>query len=251
MSRMLGMLGGMSWVSTAQLYAQINQGVAEARGGLHSARLLIHSVDFAPLAAAQAGGDWAGIAQALGEAGAGLRRAGAEALILATNTMHAVADDIEQRAGLPLLHLVDITAQSLSERGMERVGLLGTRFTMELPFYGERLQRHGMTVRVPGPSGREAVHRAIYEELCHGRVSPQTTALLQAQVEHLAEAGAQAVVLGCTELMLALPPDTPAALPLLDSTSLQAQAAVRWLLADDPRNPVPTARSGAVAQSAP
>lgn len=243
--RMLGLLGGMSWVSTAQIYAQINQGVATRRGGLHSARLLIHSVDFAPLAAAQAAGDWAGIARTLGEAGAGLRAAGAGALLLATNTMHAVADEIEQRAGLPLLHLVDITAQALQAQGVQRVGLLGTRFTMELPFYGERLRRHGMSLSVPDAEGRAAVHRAIYEELCHNRITPETTALLREQVQRLAEAGAQGLVLGCTELCLALPPDSPAALPLFDSTALQAQAAVDWLL-----NAGPTERSGTNAQFA-
>lgn len=247
--RMLGMLGGMSWVSSAQLYTQINQGVAARRGGLHSAALLLHSVDFAPLAVAQAAGDWAAIARQLGEAGAGLRRAGAQALLLATNTMHAVADEIEQRAELPLLHLVDITAAALLQHGVRTVGLLGTRFTMELPFYAERLERHGIALRVPDQDGRGAVHRCIYEELCQDRVTPAATALLQAQVQALAGAGAQAVVLGCTELSLALPATAPVALPLFDSTALQAAAAVDWLCTDRPTER--SAAAGANAQSTP
>jgi len=252
-SRLLGLLGGMSWVSSAQLYTQVNQGVAARRGGLHSAALLLHSVDFAPLAAAQAAGDWAAIARQLGEAGAGLRRAGAQALLLATNTMHAVADEIEQRAELPLLHLVDITAAALRQHGVRSVGLLGTRFTVELPFYAERLARHGIALRVPDEAGRAAVHRCIYEELCQDRVTPATTALLHEQVLALAAAGAQAVVLGCTELSLALPASAPVALPLFDSTALQAAAAVDWLCGVDPTHH-PTERSaaaGAIAQSTP
>lgn len=229
--RLLGLLGGMSWVSSADLYARINRGVAERLGGLHSARVLLHSVDFAPVAAWQAEQDWAAAGAHLGEAAAGLQRAGAEALLLATNTMHQVADAIEARSGLPLLHVADLVAAALQARGVQCVGLLGTRFTMELPFYAERLRRHGISVCVPDAEGREAVHGAIYRELCHGQVTAATTALLQQQVRHLAEAGAQAVVLGCTELGLALPDTHEAALPLIDSTRLQAEAAIHWLCA--------------------
>ncbi len=229
--RLLGLLGGMSWTSSLDLYRRINRGVAERLGGLHSARLLLHSLDFAPIAAWQAAGDWPAAAAQLGEAGAGLRLAGAGALMLATNTMHQVADEIEQRAGLPMLHLVDITAAALKARGVQRVGLLGTRYTMELPFYAERLARHGLQLQVPDAPGRAAVHRLIYDELCRDIVDPAGTALLREQVQALARAGAEAVVLGCTELGLALPETADAALPLLDSTRLQAQAAVDWLCA--------------------
>jgi len=227
--RPLGLLGGMSWTSSADLYRRINLGVAARLGGLHSANLLLHSVDFAPIAAWQAQQDWAAAVQYLGEAGAGLRRAGAGALMLLTNTMHQVADEIEQRAGLPLLHLVDITATALRQRGVHRLGLLGTRFTMELPFYAERLARHGLALQVPDSEGRSAVHRLIYEELCRDVVTPAGTLLLREQVRQLAEAGAEIVVLGCTELGLALPENSLAALPLIDSTRLQAEAAVDWL----------------------
>ncbi|MFN4115058.1 MAG: aspartate/glutamate racemase family protein [Inhella sp.] len=151
--------------------------------------------------------------------------------MLATNTMQQVADEIEQRAGLPMLHLVDITAAALKARGVQRVGLLGTRYTMELPFYAERLARHGLQLQVPDAPGRVAVHRLIYDELCRDIVEPAGTALLREQVQALARDGAEAVVLGCTELGLALPETADAALLLLDSTRLQAQAAVDWLCA--------------------
>ena len=227
--RLLGVLGGMSWVSSMDLYGRINRGVADRLGGLHSARLLLHSVDFAPIAALQAAQDWPAAGRHLGAAAAGLRAAGAQGLLLATNTMHQVADVIEAQGGLPLLHVVDITAAALRARGVRTVGLLGTRFTMELPFYAERMARHGLALRVPDAAGRAAVHEAIYTELCHNRVTPATTALLIEQVMRLRDAGAEAVVLGCTELGLALPEAADAALPLFDSTRLQAEAAVDWL----------------------
>ncbi len=227
--RLLGVLGGMSWVSTSDLYGRINRGVAARLGGLHSARLLLHSVDFAPVAALQAAQDWAAAGEHLGAAAAGLKAAGAQGLLLATNTMHQVADAIEARSGLPLLHVVDITAAALTARGVRTVGLLGTRFTMELPFYAERMARHGLELRVPDAAGRAAVHEAIYAELCHNRITAATTQLLREQVACLKVASAQAVVLGCTELGLALPEGADAALPLFDSTRLQAEAAVAWL----------------------
>lgn len=227
----LGILGGMSWESTQHLYALINRGVAERRGGLHSAQLVLHSVDFAPIAAMQSAGDWAGAARVLGEAAAGLARAGAEALVIATNTMHLVAAEIERAAGLPVLHIVDTTAEALRAAGVKRAGLLATRFTMEQGFYRERMKaRFGIDVIVPDEPGRTDVHRLIYEELCRGRFEPAGRELLRAQVAALADRGAQAVVLGCTELGLSLPSGSPAALPLFDSTDLQARAAVDWML---------------------
>lgn len=227
----LGILGGMSWESTQHLYALINRGVAAQLGGLHSARLVLHSVDFAPIAALQAAGDWAGAAQELGEAAAGLRRAGAEALLIATNTMHRVATEVEQAAGLPVLHIVDATAEALQAAGVKRAGLLATRFTMEQGFYRERMWvRHGIEVITPDEAGRAEVHRLIYEELCRGRFEPASRERLQAEVAALAARGAQAAILGCTELGLLLPAGSVAALPLFDSTDLQARAAVRWML---------------------
>jgi len=227
----LGILGGMSWESTQSLYALINRGVAARLGGLHSARLLLHSVDFASIAAMQQAG--AGFAQQQRRLGprAGLRRAGAEALLIASNTMHLVATEVERAAGLPVLHLVDATGEALRAARVRRIGLLATRFTMEQGFYRERLwERFGIETIVPDEAGRAEVHRLIFDELCHGRLEPTSREALRGQVAALADRGAQAAVLGCTELGLLLPADSPAALPLFDSTELQARAAVDWML---------------------
>lgn len=227
----LGILGGMSWESSAHLYALINRGIAARLGGLHSAQLILHSVDFAPIAAMQSAGDWAGAARLLGEAGAGLRRAGAEALLIATNTMHLVADEVERAAGLPLLHIVDATGEALRAAGVTRAGLLATRFTMEQAFYRDRMRaRFGIELVVPDEAGRAEVHRLIYEELCRGRFEPASREGLRTQVAALAAQGAEAAILGCTELGLLLPAGSDAVLPLFDSTELHARAAVDWML---------------------
>lgn len=229
--RTLGILGGMSWESTQHLYALLNRGVAARLGGLHSARLVLHSVDFAPIAALQSAGDWAEAARVLGAAAAGLRLAGAQALLIATNTMHLVATEVERAAGLPVLHIVDATAEALRAAGVKRAGLLATRFTMEQGFYRERMrERFGIELIVPDEAGRAEVHRLIYEELCRGRFEPASREALRTQVAALAARGAQAAILGCTELGLLLPEGSDAALPLFDSTRLQACAAVDWML---------------------
>jgi len=230
--KLLGILGGMSWESSAHLYKLLNQGVAARLGGLHSARLLLHSVDFAEIEALQRGGDWAAAAARLGRAGAGLKAAGAEALLIATNTMHKVADEIEALSGLPLIHIVDATAAALRAAGVRRAGLLATRYTMEQDFYRERMRaRHGIELLTPDAAGRAEVHRIIYEELCRGRVLEASRVFFEAQTAALAAAGAEALILGCTEVCLLLDPQRPAALPLFDSTSLHAQAALDWALA--------------------
>ena len=227
----LGVLGGMSWESTLHLYALINRGVAARLGGLHSARLVLHSVDFAPIAAMQSAGEWNDAARVLGDAAAGLRRAGAGALLIATNTMHRIAPEIERAAGLPVLHIVDATGEALRSAGVRRAGLLATRFTMEQGFYRDRLrERFAIEAITPDEAGRIELHRLIYEELCRGRIEPASREWLRAQVAALAGRGAQAVILGCTELGLLLPAGAPAALPLFDSTDLQARAAVDWML---------------------
>ncbi|MGQ3054962.1 MAG: aspartate/glutamate racemase family protein, partial [Roseateles sp.] len=226
-----GILGGMSWESTQHLYALINRGVAARLGGLHSARLVLHSVDFAPIAAMQSAGHWAEAARVLGVAATGLKSAGAEALLIATNTMHLVASEIEQAAGLPVLHIVDATAEALRAAGVRRAGLLATRFTMEQAFYRDRMrERFDIELIVPDEASRAELHRLIYEELCRGRFEPASREVLRAQVAALAERGAQAAILGCTELGLLLPAGSAAALPLFDSTDLQARAAVDWML---------------------
>jgi aspartate racemase len=229
--KVLGILGGMSWESTHYLYQLINREVAARLGGLHSAELLLHSVDFDGIAALQRADDWAGAGARLGEAGAGLRRAGAQALLIAANTMHRVADDVQQRAGLPVLHIVDATAAALRSAGVRHAGLLGTRYTMEMPFYRDRMAAQGIELLVPDAAGRAAVHTCIYDELCLGRFTPDARAAMLGQVAALAAAGADGVILGCTELGLLLPPaDTPVPVPLFDSTAIHARFAVDWML---------------------
>jgi len=231
--RTLGVLGGMSWESTAVYYRLINQGVAQRLGGLHSAPLLLHSVDFAPVAAQQSSGDWAGAAATLGAAAAGLKRAGAQALVLATNTMHKLAAEIEADGGLPLLHIADATGAALRAAGVQRAALLGTRFTMEDPaiVINPLAQRHGLQVLVPGADDRALLHRVIYDELCRGVISDTSRAAVVAVIDQQRAAGAQAVILGCTEITL-LVDQACSPLPVFDTTALHCAAAVDWILGD-------------------
>jgi aspartate racemase len=226
--RLLGVLGGMSWTSTEAYYRGLNEGVAARLGGLHSARLVLHSVDFAPVAQAQHAGDWDAAAAVLTEAARGLAAAGAGALLLATNTMHRVAGPVEDAAGVPLLHIADPTADALLAGGVGRVGLLATRFTMEEGFYVDRLRGRGLDVVVPQPEDRDVVHRVIYDELVHDVVREESRGAYREVVDRLAAAGAEAVVLGCTEIGLLLGAgDTD--VPLLDTTALHVAAGVDWL----------------------
>lgn len=228
-TRLLGLLGGMSWESTAHYYAYLNRGVRQARGGLHSAPLLLHSVDFAAIADMQQRGDWAAAAKVLGQAGQGLAAAGAGALLLCTNTMHKVAAPVAEMAGIPLLHIADPTIAALQGAGVSRVGLLGTRFTMEDDFYTSRLLAAGLPVCVPSAADRAEVHRIIFDELCLGQLHAASRQRLLGIIDTLRADGAQAVILGCTELaMLVGPADTD--MPLFDTTALHAEAAVMWLL---------------------
>ena len=227
----LGVLGGMSWESTAVYYRLLNEGVAQRLGGLHSARLLMHSVDFAPVAALQTVGDWAGAATLLGDAARGLQRAGAQGLVLATNTMHKVAETVEAVSGLPLLHIADATGAALQAAGVRHAALLGTRFTMEDDsIVRARLQqRFGLTVTVPDADDRAAIHRVIYEELCRGVVLPSSRDAVVALIDRQGAQGAQAVILGCTEIGLLIDV-TCSPLPVFDTTALHAAAAVTWML---------------------
>jgi aspartate racemase len=228
--RLLGVLGGMSWTSTAGYYRLLNQGVATRLGGLHSARLLLHSVDFAPVAAMQHEGDWAGTAAVLVEAAQGLERAGAEGLLVATNTMHKMADEIDAATGIPLLHIADATATRLVADGRRTVGLLATAFTMEQAFYTDRLRQHGLEVLVPDDADRADVHRIIYDELCLDVVRDESRERYREVMDRLAGCGAEAIILGCTEITLLVgPTDSP--VPLYDTTAIHAEAAVSWMLA--------------------
>lgn len=227
----IGLLGGMSWESTALYYRMLNEGARERLGGLHSAEIILHSVDFHAIEACQKAGDWDAAAKILTDAASGLQRAGADFLVLATNTMHKVADRIEAGSGLPLLHIADPTGQALAHAGVKTVGLLGTRFTMEQDFYRLRLaQRFGLNVLTPAEPDRNDVHRIIYDELCMGVVSPSSAARFTAIIRSLKEAGAEAVILGCTEItMLVSAASSP--LPVFDTTALHAAAALDRALA--------------------
>jgi amino-acid racemase len=230
--RTIGLLGGMSWESTAEYYRLINRGVAERLGGLHSARLVMHSVDFDEIATLQRAGNWSAAGALLGEAARGLELIGASAIVLATNTMHQVAADIERAIHVPLIHIVDSTGEALARHGVRRAGLLGTRYTMELPFWRERLRdRYAIDLMVPDESDRALIHRVIFDELCRGRIEAGSRAAYVAVTERLAAEGADAVVFGCTEIGLLLRPDD-VALPAFDTTALHASAAVAFSLAD-------------------
>jgi aspartate racemase len=230
--RTIGVLGGMSWESTAEYYRLLNRGIADRLGGLHSARLIVHSVDFAEVAAMQQAGDWAGAGVLLADAAAGLERAGAKAIVLATNTMHQVAASIEAAVSIPLIHIVDPTGEAMARHGVRRAGLIGTRYTMELPFWRERLRdRYGIDLVVPEEDDRALVHRVIFDELCRGRIDAESRAKYVSVTERLRDAGAEAVIFGCTEIGLLLSPED-VSLPAFDTTMLHAGAAVAFSLAD-------------------
>ncbi|WP_428604247.1 aspartate/glutamate racemase family protein [Sedimenticola sp.] len=230
--RTIGMLGGMSWESTVSYYQALNQGVKGALGGLHSAKVVLYSVDFQVIESLQQSGDWETAGQILAQAAAAVERAGAECLILCTNTMHKVAERIEQAVSIPLLHIADATARQLVADGVGRVGLLGTRFTMEQPFYRDRLQaRYGIEVLVPESAEREQVHRIIYDELCQGQIKAASRECYLQIIQELQRAGAEAVILGCTEIaLLVQQAHTP--VPLYDTTAIHAARAVEFAIGD-------------------
>ncbi|HDN9025806.1 TPA: aspartate/glutamate racemase family protein [Aeromonas veronii] len=229
----IGLLGGMSWESTVSYYQALNRGVRVQLGGLHSARVLLNSVDFAGIERLQHAGDWPATARLLAAEARKLQDGGADFLLIGTNTMHKVAPEIEAAINIPLLHIADATAAKLRADGITRVGLLGTRFTMEQDFYKGRLQeRFGLAVLVPDEAGRERVHRIIYDELCLGEIRESSRVEYLAIIEGLAAAGAEAVILGCTEIAL-LVGDARAAVPLYDTTAIHAEAAVALALASD------------------
>ncbi|MEH6414652.1 aspartate/glutamate racemase family protein [Pseudomonas sp. CGJS7] len=228
----LGLLGGMSWESTLPYYRLINETVRERLGGLHSAKLLLYSVDFAEVERLQHAGDWDAAGALLGRAATSLRDGGAQVLVICTNTMHKVADAVEAASRLPLLHIADPTGAAIRAAGLQRVGLLGTRFTMEQEFYRQRLiERHGLEVLVPEASEREIVHRVIYEELCLGQIREESRQAYRRIIAGLVARGAQGVILGCTEIGLLIGPDDVAT-PLFDTTALHARAAALVCVGD-------------------
>ena len=225
----LGLLGCMSWESTLPYYRLLNEAVRNRRGGLHSAKILLASVDFAELEPLMRADRWSEVGEFLGRTAAVLERAGAEGLVLCTNTLHKVAAAIEAAVSIPLLHIVDPTAAAAKRAGVTRVGLLATGFTMEGEFYAGRLRQQGLEVLIPEQSDRAEVHRIIFEELCVGRVLDESRDTYRQVIHRLATAGAQGIVLGCTEIGLLISPrDSP--VPVFDTTALHADYAATWAL---------------------
>ena len=228
----IGMLGGMSWESTATYYRILNEGIKSALGGFHSARIAMVSVDFDEMEKLQHTGDWEQMARLLGAAAKSVEAAGADFLLICTNTMHKVAPQIEQAISIPLLHIADATAEQLVRDRISCVGLLGTQFTMEQDFYQRRLtEKFGIKVVIPDAGDRELVHEVIYDELCMGKITVNSRSSYLHIIDKLKQHGAEAVVLGCTEIaLLVQQAHTP--VPLYDTTEIHAQQAIRYALAD-------------------
>jgi len=230
--KVIGLIGGMSWNSSLEYYRLINELVAEKLGGLHSAHIILYSLDFNEIEQAQHQAQWDDVVNILTEAGSTLKWAGADFLVICTNTMHKVADVVAERTGLPLLHIGDVAGNAIIEQGLSKVGLLGTRFVMEERFYRGRLQENfGIEVLVPGEEERAMTHRIIYDELCQGRIKDSSRRACVRIIARLIERGAEGIILGCTELPLLIhPSDIP--VPLFDTTRLHAEAAVKLALAE-------------------
>ena len=226
----IGLLGGMSWESSAEYYRLANELVRERLGGLHSARCLLYSVDFADIEAMQVSGRWDEAAQALASGAKALEAGGADLLLLCTNTMHKVADQVERAVDIPFLHLADATAAAVRAAAVSTVGLLGTGFTMEQDFYRDRLATHGLTVLVPEKVDRDVVHRVIYDELCVGIVDPASRQAFQQVMSRLVDRGAQGMILGCTEIELLVGAEDTS-VPVFPTTRLHVEAAVDHALA--------------------
>jgi aspartate racemase len=226
----IGILGGMSWESTQLYYQLMNGAVREQLGGLHSAELILYSVDFDQIEKMQHRGDWAALGLLLASYAEKLVAAGADGLVIATNTMHKVVPTIQRHIDIPVLHIADCTGQVIEDRGLKRVGLLGTKFTMEDAFYKDRLSdQFGIEVLVPDASARHTVHDIIYQELCLGKINAASKAQFLNIIQQLSDNGAEAVILGCTEIGL-LVQQTDTQIPLLDTTVIHAQQAVKWAL---------------------
>ena len=228
--KMIGLLGGMSWESTATYYREINEGIKAKLGGLHSAKICLISLDFAEIERLQHIEDWDGTAAILSEAASAIEKGGADFLLICTNTMHKVAPQIEENISIPILHIADATAERLRENGINKVGLLGTRFTMEQDFYKTRLvEKYGIDVFIPEESEREDIHAIIYNELCLGTIKENSRKRYLKVIENLAASGAEAVILGCTEIAL-LVQQNHTTTPLYDTTEIHAEQAVRQAL---------------------
>ena len=227
--RTLGIIGGMSWESTESYYRLINDSIKAKLGNLHSADLLIHSVDFAPIGELQAQGAWDEMGAILANSGKRLQAAGAQGLLIATNTMHKVVDDVQAATNLPIIHIADATAVAIKQQGLTKIALLGTQFTMTQDFYKQRLIDAGLQVLIPQNDSRAEVHRIIYDELCQGQFLDSSRQYYSQVIKDLANKGAEGVILGCTEIgLLIQQADSPIA--VFDTTAIHAAAAVDFLL---------------------
>ena len=227
--RCIGLIGGMSWESTVLYYQHINQGIKAALGGLHSAKLVLVSVDFAEIERLQHAGTWHEAGEILAQSAQSLQAAGAECVVLCTNTMHKLAQQIQAAVDIPLLHIGDATARAILNQDIGKVALLGTAFTMEQEFYRARLQAHGLEVLLPDAAERADVHRIIYQELCLGEVKAESRARYVSIMLRLVEQGAEAIILGCTEIVM-LVGEVDVGVPLFDTTAIHAEAAVAFAL---------------------
>lgn len=227
--KMIGLIGGMSWESTALYYRIINEQVKQQLGGLHSARSLMYSVDFHEIEKLQAAGEWQKAGEILAEAALSLEKGGADFIVLCTNTMHKVAQQITDAVSIPLLHIADATAQRIRQAGVKKVGLLATAFTMEQEFYKGRLNQSQIDVLVPDAAGRKVVHDIIYQELCLGVIRDESRAQYRKIIAELVEQGAEAIILGCTEITLLVKAED-ASVPLFDTTLIHAEDAVKLAL---------------------
>jgi aspartate racemase len=226
----IGLIGGMSWESSIEYYRIINEGVQARLGGLHSAKSVMVSVDFAEIEALQHQGCWEEATQIMIRAAQAVERGGADCVVICTNTMHKMAEAVQEKIGIPLLHIADATAERIQAQGLQCIGLLGTRFTMEEDFYKGRLeQRFGLRVLIPGAQDRQVIHRVIYDELVLGKIMPGSREQYLGIIKSVVEQGAQGVILGCTEIGL-LVKQSDCGVPLFDTTEIHATSAVEWAL---------------------
>lgn len=230
----IGLIGGLSWESTSVYYSYLNRYVQEKLGGLHSAKCLVYSFDFEEIASLQRSGDWGLATLKMVEASKSLEQAGADLLVICTNTMHIMADAVRKACNIPLVHIVDTVTEEIKKQNLKKVGLLGTMYTMEQPFYKELLQKEGIEVIIPEEEDRRVVHDIIYKELCKGEISLSSKQSYLDIINRLAERGAEGVILGCTEIPLLIQ-ECDTSIPLFDTTYIHAHAAARMALEKKPQ----------------
>ncbi|EEL11547.1 MULTISPECIES: aspartate/glutamate racemase family protein [Bacillus] len=225
----IGLIGGMSWESTSEYYRIINEEIKERLGGLHSAKCLINSVDFEEIERCQSSGDWDGAGEILGNVAYSLQKGGADFIIICTNTMHKVVEKIKEKIDIPVLHIADATAKEIKRKDIQKVGLLGTKYTMEQDFYKSRIEEHDIKVIVPSGTNREKVNEVIYTELCLGKIVVQSREYYKRVIEELVQEGAQGIILGCTEIGLLIKQEN-VSVPIFDTTHIHAIEAVKVAL---------------------